>query len=82
MKVFMQNIAKFFGYTPTPALTTEQTTALKAIGEHFVGIANVLAEGNITPELCEIAYNQLYATKNAINGVVVQGWGGGKAAGY
>ena len=81
LTIFMQNIKKFFGYTPV-ALTGTQTSALTAVGEHFVGIANLLQEGNIAPELCERAYAALYDSKVVVNAAIAQGWGGGKSSGY
>lgn len=69
-------------FTLPTLLKGSQATAVTAIGDQFVGIGKILAEGNVSPEYGELAIAKMHEAQIAVNTAVQYGWNNGKGAEY
>lgn len=77
---------KFFN-TPTtvktlgmvPTLHGGQATALQNVTKNFVGISNILGEGNISEGYVEFANQKILEAKLAVESAIAHGWTASKS---
>lgn len=69
-----------FGVPYSISVNPTQKTAITSGSEHFIGLATVLAEGNVAPEYAQPVLEKLYEAQLLFNQGVAMGWQNGTAA--